>query len=118
MNAVNITSSLSKREKSRRKPLGQALDFASNVPDNLVEHVIRNNANGDSWKNIPVIYNGSGQGRDLTVTGNWIVVANDQRAGSGNCKQQRTEFTSNHFHLSLPMPMAHPIFDMKPCDSG
>lgn len=59
----------------------EAYDFAANVPDDLVEYVIRNNANGDSWKNILVIYNGSGQVRDLTVKGDWIIVANSQRAG-------------------------------------
>jgi pullulanase len=51
------------------------------VPATVVAYVIKNNANGDSWKNILVVYNGSGQGRDLNIAGNWTLVANDQRAG-------------------------------------
>jgi pullulanase len=58
----------------------QAMDFATNAPDNLVAYILRNNANGDSWKNILVIFNGSGQGRDLDVTGDWQIVANRQQA--------------------------------------
>ncbi len=59
----------------------QALDFATDVPDNLVAYVIKDNANGDSWKNMLVIYNGSAQSHDLAVRGDWIIVANDQQAG-------------------------------------
>ena len=59
----------------------QALQFMAKVPGNLVAYVIRNNANGDSWKNILVIYNGTAEGRDVAVAGNWIIVANDRRAG-------------------------------------
>jgi len=66
---------------TERAKVDQALDFATNVPDNVVAYVIRNNANGDSWKNVLVIYNGSALGRDFTVTGDWMIVANDQRAG-------------------------------------
>jgi len=59
----------------------QALDFSTNVPENLVAYVLRNHANGDAWKNILVLYNGSSQGRDLTVTGNWTIVADAHTAG-------------------------------------
>jgi pullulanase len=66
---------------TEKAAVDQALDFATNVPDHVVAYVIRNHANGDSWKNLLVIYNGSAQSRDLAVTGDWIIVANDQRAG-------------------------------------
>lgn len=66
---------------TEKAAVDRAFDFATNVPDNLVEYVIRDNANGDSWKNILVIYNGSAQSRDLAIKGDWIIVANDQRAG-------------------------------------
>jgi len=59
----------------------RALDFATNLPVNLVAYVIRDHANGDSWKNILVIYNGTGQSRDLNIIGDWIIVADDKRAG-------------------------------------
>lgn len=66
---------------TRREAVNASLDFATNVPENLVEYVIHDHANGDPWKHILVIYNGSGQARDLTVRGDWKIVANDQRAG-------------------------------------
>jgi pullulanase len=66
---------------TKKASVDRALDFATNVPDNLVEYVIRGNANGDRWRNILVIYNGAGQGRELRVAGNWIIVANHKRAG-------------------------------------
>ena len=66
---------------TEKAAVDQALDFATNVPGNLVAYVIRNHANGDSWKNILVIYNGSARSRDVAVTGDWIIVANEQRAG-------------------------------------
>ena len=58
-----------------------ALDFATNMPENLVAYVIRDHANGDSWKNILVIYNGSAQSREVAVKGDWSIVANDRQAG-------------------------------------
>lgn len=66
---------------TEKAAVDRAVDFATNMPANLVEYVIRNHANGDSWKNILVIYNGAGQGRDLKVPGNWQIVANDRQAG-------------------------------------
>jgi pullulanase len=66
---------------TRREAVNASLDFATNVPENLVEYVIRDHANGDPWKHVLVIYNGSDQSRDLTVRGDWQIVANDQRAG-------------------------------------
>ena len=66
---------------TEKAAVDQALDFTANIPGNLVAYVIRNHANGDSWKNILVIYNGSARSREVAVTGDWIIVANDQRAG-------------------------------------
>ena len=85
-------------EKAR---VDQALDFATNGPNNLVEFVIRNNANGDSWKNILVIYNGSGQGRDLTVRGDWIVVANDKQAGLEPLQSAKDKIRVEPFSLVI-----------------
>jgi pullulanase len=66
---------------TEKAAVDQALDFATDIPANLVEYIIRDHANGDSWKNILVIYNGSGQERHIKVAGDWIIVANDQHAG-------------------------------------
>ena len=59
----------------------EALELATNVPENLVAYEIRNHANQDGWRTILVIYNGSGEGRDVAVSGEWSIVANDRRAG-------------------------------------
>jgi pullulanase len=60
----------------------ESLEFATAVPTNVVEYVLKNHANGDSWKTILVIYNGNKESRELTVTGDWSVVANDKAAGT------------------------------------
>ena len=64
-----------------RSAVDAALAFAPNPPKNLVAYVLRNHAGGDSWNNILVIGNGSAQARDLPVTGDWTIVANDRQAG-------------------------------------
>jgi pullulanase len=79
----------------------QALDFAPQVSDKLVTYVIRNNANGDSWKNILVIYSGSEQGRDLNIAGNWIVVANDQQAGIEELQTAKNKIHVEPFSLVI-----------------
>ncbi|MDD5140019.1 MAG: type I pullulanase [Verrucomicrobiales bacterium] len=79
----------------------KALDFANDTPDNLVEYVIRNNANGDSWKNILVICNGAGQSRDLTVTGDWIIVADDKRAGTEELQSAKDKIHVEPFSLVI-----------------
>jgi len=86
---------------TERAKVDQALDFATNVPDNVVAYVIRNNANGDSWKNILVLYNGSAQGRDLTVTGDWMIVADDQRAGIEAWRTTKDEIHVEPFSLVI-----------------
>jgi pullulanase len=66
---------------ARREQVDAALEFKADVPGNLVIYVIRDHANGDAWRNILVVYNGSGQAHDLTIPGQWTIVANDQHAG-------------------------------------
>jgi pullulanase len=79
----------------------QALDFATHVPNNLVAYVIRDNANGDSWQNILVIYNGSEQRRELSVKGHWSIVANDQRAGVEELQTAHDEIHVEPFSLLI-----------------
>ena len=46
--------------------------------DNLISYSIINNANGDEWAEIKLVFNGSKESRDVTVSdGNWIVIARD-----------------------------------------
>ena len=65
-----------------RAMVGRSIHFMHGVPANVVAYVIQDNANGDSWKNILVIYNGNREPREVEVTGNWTIVANNKRAGT------------------------------------
>lgn len=45
---------------------------------NLISYSIKNNANGDSWKEIKLVFNGSNEACEVKVPkGEWIVVARD-----------------------------------------
>ncbi len=61
---------------------------ADNSPaDNIVEYTIGEHANGDTWKNILVIYNGNN--RDVTLQlpeGNWCVKLNGKTVDEKNKK--------------------------------
>jgi pullulanase len=65
-----------------RKQVDAALEFGTGAPANVVEYVLKDHANGDDWRTILVIYNGNPEPKDLTVTGHWSIVANDQAAGA------------------------------------
>ena len=61
-----------------------AEDIASNIvfdetdADNLISYSIKNNANGDDWSEIKLVFNGSDQSRQVNIPeGEWIVVARD-----------------------------------------
>lgn len=61
-----------------------AEDIARNIvfddvkEPNLISYSIKNNANGDSWKEIKLVFNGSDEPREVKIPkGNWIVVARD-----------------------------------------
>lgn len=61
-----------------------AEDIAKNIvfdkvnESNLISYSIKNNANGDVWKEIKLVFNGSDEAREVKVPkGNWIVVAED-----------------------------------------
>lgn len=63
-----------------------AEDIAKNIvfdkvdQPNLISYSIKNNANGDEWKEIKLIFNGSEELYQVKVPkGNWIVVAEDGR---------------------------------------
>ena len=65
-----------------KEAVNRSMEYVRNVPTNVVAYVLRNNANGDSWKNILVVYNGNLQAQELTIPGKWIIVANDKKAGT------------------------------------
>jgi pullulanase len=81
----------------------EALEFAPGTPANVVEYVLKNNANGDDWKTILVIYNSSPEPKDLTVTGDWAIVVNDQIAGT-----ETLQTATNKIHVApLSLIVAH-----------
>jgi pullulanase len=82
-----------------RVRVDEALEFAPITPANVVEYVLKNHANGDRWKTILVIYNGNPEPKDLTVTGDWAVVANDQAAGTETLATARNKIHVASFSL-------------------
>jgi pullulanase len=58
------------------------LHFLANAPTDVFVYILGNNANGDSWKRILVIYNGNKTAQELRIPGDWTLVANDKRAGT------------------------------------
>ena len=61
----------------------------------LVAFTIGGNANGDSWRNIFVAYNGSEQAQTIALpgTGTWNQVVNERRAGVTTLAQVRGNLT-------------------------
>ncbi len=50
---------------------------------NLISYSIKNHANGDEWKEIKIVFNGSGEPVDVKVPrADWIVIAEDGRLKS------------------------------------
>lgn len=50
----------------------------SSKTPNLISYTLRDNANGDSWKDIKVVFNGADHAQTVNVPkGNWLIVAQD-----------------------------------------
>ena len=87
-------------EKAR---VDAAMEFAPVVPANAVEYVLKHHANGDSWKTILVIFNGNKEPKNLTVTGDWSIVANDKAAGT-----ETLQTATNHIEVGpFSLVIAH-----------
>jgi len=83
--------------------VNEALEFAPVAPTNVVEYVLKNQANGDDWKTILVIYNGNPEPKDLSVTGDWAIVVNDLIAGT-----ETSQTATNKIHVApLSLVVAH-----------
>lgn len=60
------------------KDVAKHLVFDKVKEDNLISYSLKDNANGDSWKEIKLIFNGSNDVKQVKVPkGNWIVIASD-----------------------------------------
>lgn len=84
-----------------RVDIERAMEFAKVVPPNLVEYVIKNHANGDSWRNILVIYNGSKESRVLDVTGHWSIVADETHVGTEVLRTSQDKVSVAPFSLVI-----------------
>lgn len=50
----------------------------SSKTPNLISYSLKNNANGDSWKEIKLVFNGASEAQTVSVPkGNWMIVAAD-----------------------------------------
>ena len=78
---------------SDKAAVDKSLDFLQNVPVNVVVYIIKDHANGDSWKNILVVYNGNREPQELEIPGHWTVVANDKLAGTNALETTDNEIT-------------------------
>lgn len=67
-----------------------------NTP-NLISYSIKNNANGDSWREIKLIFNGNTEPAEVKIPkGKWIVIAND-----GQIKAEGLD-TTNGGKMTVP----------------
>jgi pullulanase len=78
---------------SDQAAVDRSLDFLQNVPANVVAYIIKNHANGDSWKNILVVYNGNRRPEELQIPGHWTIVANDKVAGTNALRTTQNQIT-------------------------
>lgn len=82
-----------------RAMVERSVEFAKVVPNNLVEYAIKNHANGDSWRNILVIYNGNRDVRTMKVAGDWSIVADENCAGTAVVRTSRDSVSVGAFSL-------------------
>ena len=58
--------------------IAKHLVFDKNTDENVISYSLRDHANGDSWKEIKVIFNGNPKAMEVKVPkGNWTVIADD-----------------------------------------
>lgn len=58
--------------------IARHIKFDKTDRDNLISYSIKDNANGDEWKEIKLVFNGSEQPEEVKIAkGDWIVIARD-----------------------------------------
>ena len=71
-----------------QEAVAQHLEFLDYRFDNIIGYVLKDNANGDSWKRILVIFNGNKVGKQVDIPeGNWHIICQNGRIaldGMGN----------------------------------
>ena len=75
------------------------LKFDKVEGDNLISYSLTDNANGDEWKEIKLVFNGSDEPRTVKVArGNWIVISQPTALGrlkAANSKWHRAPLSSS-----------------------
>ncbi|MDR0784935.1 MAG: type I pullulanase [Treponema sp.] len=72
--------------------------------DGLVSFLLKDNANGDSWRNVFVVYNGSDQPRTVPLPETdsvWFQVVTDKKAGVEPLAEVRGQITAPRFSAAV-----------------
>lgn len=62
--------------------INQHFEGLAGLAANVVGYKLKDNANGDSWKDIVIIYNPNDWNESISLPGTWNVVVNDQNSGT------------------------------------
>lgn len=77
--------------------------FDRNEQPNLVSYSIKDNANGDEWKEIKLVFNGADTSRKVRIPkGDWIIIANDGQLkadGMGSTRGGVTEIAPRSAYI-------------------
>jgi pullulanase len=81
------------------------LKFLETSDDGLINYIIRNNANGDSWKNILVVLNGNASEKMVKIPpGNWTLAADENGINEKGIKNINTP------NLTIPATAAYILY--------
>ncbi|NVK82789.1 MAG: type I pullulanase [Cytophagia bacterium] len=70
------------------------LEFLDYSGDNFLTYQLKDNANGDSWKDILVLLNGSGLNKTISLPeGNWTLVADGKEVNESGIRKSGTTIT-------------------------
>jgi pullulanase len=69
------------------------LDFIYKTSDSMIAYTIKDNANGDTWKNILVVLNSSPDDQVIELVGQWEIVVLGDKAGTEMIKIDTDKIT-------------------------
>ena len=76
-----------------KEMVDQHLRFIDKTPDSLIAYVLKDNANGDTWKNILVVLNSSPDDQVIELVGEWNIVVLGDKAGTEMIKIDTDKIT-------------------------
>jgi pullulanase len=83
------------------------LNFLDTKDPNIIAYRISSNANGDSWKNILVIFNGNTMTKKISIPpGNWTLAADGDTINEKGIKQVSTD------EMSMPATSAYILYEL------